>query len=130
AARGLGDELRVHDEGGQAERDRLLPLEIVDRGAALQVDSAVNDQRYAVGGGDELLTDLEARHLQELPQVVDDLHAQVDRISDRLTGIVGVGKRNRCIAHPENDLTGIAELLQRSRFLRCGRNGGGEQGYA
>ena len=131
AARGLDDELGVDDERCQAERDRFLALEIVDGRSALEIDGSVRDQWHAVGGRDQLLTNFEIRHLQRLPQAIDDPQAKIDRVADGLSAIVRVRERNRGIAHAENYFPGIAQLLQRSRFLLRHRwNRGGEQGHA
>jgi hypothetical protein len=125
--RALRDEAVGGDEVRGGEPDLLLARQIVGGRAALQVDGAVRHQRDAVGRGDQLVVDLEVRHLQLVLHRVDDLHAQVHRIADRLLLVVVVGEGNGSVAVADGDGAGILDFLQRA-FLRGDWQGNRQRG--
>ena len=91
------------DEVRDREPDLLLARDVVGGRAALQVDGAVRHQRDAVGRGDQLVVDLDRRHLQLGFDRVDDPVAQVHRVADRLLLVVVVGEGDRGVAVADGD---------------------------
>ena len=72
---------------------------VVGRRPALEVDRAVPHWRDSVRGSDELVLDVELRHLQLVLDRIDDAQAQVDSVADRLLLVVVIGEQieaSRC----------------------------------
>jgi hypothetical protein len=90
----------------------LLTLDRVGRGAALDVDGAVGEERNARGGGDRPQLDLQLRHFLGGLDRVDDPHAEIHRVADRLLLVVEVRKRHRDVAMTDGEGARGSDLLQ------------------
>ena len=103
----------VDHEVGRSEGHLLLPLDAIGRRATFHVDIAGLQLRNAVARRDRLQVDLEIGHLELGLHRVDDLHAEVHRVADRLLLVVEVGKRDRRFAVAERNRSRFLDLLER-----------------
>jgi len=123
----------IDHEVGWSERYLLLALDAIRRRAALHVDVAGLQLRDPVARRHRLQVDFEIRHLELGLDRIDDLHAKVHRVADRLLLVVEVRERDRRLAMADRYRAGLLDLLQRAgEVLRLHResDGGGGEGQA
>src|SRR5450830_58794 len=102
-------------EDVDGEINLLGAFGVVGGGAALEVRSAVLDQRDTGLRGDQVVLGLQIGFVQVFFQLLDDGQLNVVGVAHRFTRTIrDVGKRNGAVAVSESDGAGVVDFLQRA----------------
>ncbi len=109
------------------ERHLPLPVRIVGGGRAYEINRPIHHEWNAIGGSDRERFDAHIGNVDFALHRVDDPHADIDGISNRLLVTVEIAEGHRGFLNAENDPVGLLDLLECSREFAgvCGR---GDQG--
>src|SRR5207253_3887923 len=107
-------------EDADGEVNLLLTFEVVGGGAAFHVHGAVLHQRDTGLRGDQVVLDVEVRHVQVFFYGFDDFQLNIVGVADRFAGSVcDVGKRNGSVAMSKGDGAGFFDFLQCAGEFGC-----------
>ena len=116
----FGQQARTDFEDADREVDLLLAFNVVGGGTTLNVNGAVLHQRDTGLGGNEVVLDLQVRHVELFFQPFNDSQLHIMGVANRFAGSVrDVGERNGGVTMPKGDGAGFFDFLQCAGQFGC-----------